>query len=149
MRESSGRTDRWKRPDSPCSSSTTSAWKRRPFLSTSTMSPGPIPFELRREAAVAGGAGRRLVWLMRGDASAARGRRARAASPRDARGDLGPHAAVQREVLGAAGAHVQEGPGSLAEGGKLGHRLVGQAEEGGDALRVEAGGGGDVLLVGV
>ena len=51
-------------PDSPCSSSTTSAWKRRPFLSTSTMSPGAMPLELRRGDMGSGGAGRRVVWLM-------------------------------------------------------------------------------------
>ncbi len=33
-------------PDSSCSSSVTSAWKRRPFLSTRTMSPAPMPFEV-------------------------------------------------------------------------------------------------------
>ena len=48
MRESSGRTMSSKRPDSSCSSSVTSAWKRLPFLSSSTMSPAPIPFEVWR-----------------------------------------------------------------------------------------------------
>ena len=58
MRESSGRTTSSKRPVSSCSSSVTSAWKRRPFLSTSTMSPAPMPFEVARSRPV-GGAGRR------------------------------------------------------------------------------------------
>ncbi len=40
------------------------AWKRRPFLSTSTMSPGAIPFELRRGGAGGGGVGSSVVWLM-------------------------------------------------------------------------------------
>src|SRR5918992_1029027 len=50
MRGSIGRTASSKRPDSSCWSSVTSAWKRRPRLSTSTMSPGAMPFEVAREA---------------------------------------------------------------------------------------------------
>ena len=48
------------RPLSSCSSSLTSAWKRRPFLSTSTMSPGAMPFDVVRrvEGAVASTASR-------------------------------------------------------------------------------------------
>ena len=48
IRESSGRTHSSKRPVSSCSSSVTSAWKRRPRLSTSTMSPAPMPFDVAR-----------------------------------------------------------------------------------------------------
>src|SRR5215203_4322620 len=57
MRESSGRRQSSKRPDSCWSSSMTSAWKRRPFLSTRTMSPGAIPFEVVRGAGGCGAAG--------------------------------------------------------------------------------------------
>src|SRR5215204_372665 len=57
MRESSGRRQSSKRPDSCWSSSVTSAWKRRPFLSTCTMSPGAIPFEVVRGAGGGGAAG--------------------------------------------------------------------------------------------
>ena len=38
-----------------CASSFTSAWKRRPFLSTSTMSPGPMPFDVVRRVGGRGG----------------------------------------------------------------------------------------------
>ena len=80
-----GARSRWKRPDSPCSSSTTMAWKRRPFLSTSTMSPGPMPFELRRGGAGDGGVGSSVVWLMVAEASERAGRRRPRASDGAAR----------------------------------------------------------------
>src|SRR3954465_12423810 len=47
-RLSKGRTVSSKRPDSSCCISVTTAWKRRPFLSISTMSPGPMPLEVVR-----------------------------------------------------------------------------------------------------
>ena len=54
MRESSGRSASSNRPDSSCSSSVTSAWKRRPRLSTSTMSPAPMPFDVVRARCLRG-----------------------------------------------------------------------------------------------
>jgi hypothetical protein len=48
IRLSSGRMTSSKRPDSCCASSVTRAWKRRPFLSTSTMSPAAMPFDVTR-----------------------------------------------------------------------------------------------------
>ena len=81
MRESSGRRSSSKRPDSSCSSSVTSAWKRRPFLSTSTMSPGAMPLDVTPARRPRGGRAvgefeeRRLRHV--GDARRVRGRRAR------------------------------------------------------------------------
>jgi hypothetical protein len=49
-RPSSGRTARSNRPVSRCSIPSTSAWNRRPLRSTSTMSPGAMPFDVRRGA---------------------------------------------------------------------------------------------------
>ena len=90
-----------KRPDSSCSSSVTSAWKRRPFLSTSTMSPAPMPLEVVRGAAGGRGGGstsiRRLVCT-----SATLG--AVADGPRTA----SQTRAVQRDVLLAVGAHADD-----------------------------------------
>src|SRR3954469_22701787 len=56
-RESSGRRLSSKRPVSSCSSSVTSAWKRRPRLSMRTMSPVPIPLAVVRGTAGALGGG--------------------------------------------------------------------------------------------
>src|SRR6478609_2588110 len=57
MRESSGRRQSSKRPDSCWSSSVTSAWKRRPFLSTRTMSPGAMPLDVARGVGAGGASG--------------------------------------------------------------------------------------------
>ena len=91
---------RWKRPDSPCSSSTTSAWKRRPFLSTCDDVAGAMPLELRRGDA-GGGRGGEQGGLAHG--------RSKLATEPD--GDGLVHATVQRDVLGAVGADVQQRPG--------------------------------------
>src|SRR5918992_6392574 len=78
MRESSGRTISSNRPDSCCSSSVTSAWNLRPFLSTRTMSPAPMPFEGAIVRTLDGGP------------------------------DGFPHAPVERDVLPPVRAHVDQ-----------------------------------------
>src|SRR3954470_10925491 len=98
MRESSGRTLSSKRPEPACSSSTTRAWKRRPFLSMSTMSPAPIPLEVARGAG-AGSAGTSIrLSCIRGTLGAvADGSRHRL-----------PDAPVQAHVLGPVRTHLEE-----------------------------------------
>src|SRR5215208_551193 len=124
MRESRGRTTSSKRPDSSCSSSVTSAWKRRPFLSTRTMSPAPMPFEVVRfgRAAVSGSGSTSIRVACGSGIEPARLR----AAP-DGGGDRLPHLPVQRDVLVAVRAH-RDDRGPLG-----GH---GAAERGAEALEV-------------
>src|ERR687890_364650 len=147
MRESSGRMSSSKRPLSRWWIAVTWAWKRRPLRSTSTMSPFPMPLDVRRRAAVlgAGGAGRRLVCSIA---------RATLTGGPDGPDDRVPHAAVQRDVGGAVGADVQERRARsagrpLERGAQVGQRggsVVGEAEEGGGAREVQTGRRRDVLL---
>src|SRR5215208_6589895 len=98
MRESSGRTESSKRPLPACSSSMTRAWKRRPFLSRSTMSPAPMPLDVARGAgAGAAGTSIRLSCILRTLGAAA-----------DGLGHRLPHAPVQGHVLGAVRAHLED-----------------------------------------
>src|SRR3954453_2809836 len=98
MRESSGRTLSSKRPEPACSSSMTSAWKRRPFLSTRTMSPAPIPLDVARGAgAGAAATSIRLSCIPRTLGGAADGLAHRL-----------PHPPVQAHVLGTFGPHLED-----------------------------------------
>src|SRR3954468_3294812 len=90
MRESSGWTTSSKRPDSSCSSSVTSAWNLRPFLSSSTMSPAPMLFDVVR----AGISINRSCSIVPGNL--------------DGGPDGVPYGAVQGDVLRAVGPHVDE-----------------------------------------
>src|SRR3954453_12442993 len=137
MRESRGRTLSSKGPEPACSSSVTSAWKRRPFLSTRTMSPAPIPLEVARGAeAAAAGTSIRLScirWTLGGTA--------------DGLGDRLPHASVEADVVGAVRTYLEDRAAVRAE------RAVECAAQGlgvGDALEraaVEGGGMGEVESV--
>src|SRR5918992_3410772 len=117
IRESSGRTASSKRPDSSCSSSVTSAWKRRPFLSTSTMSPAAILFEVVRRGGSSPGTSMRLVCSTPGTLR----------TGPDGPGDLVPDGAVERDVGLAVGVR---GDDARALGGQ------GAAECGAEALDV-------------
>src|SRR3954451_6516207 len=137
MRESSGRTLSSKRPEPACSSSVTRAWKRRPFLSTSTMSPAPIPLEVARGAAPgAAGTSIRLSCIPR-----TLGR------PADGLGDRLPHPPVEADVVGAVRTHLEDRAAARGE------RAVERGTERlgvGDALEaaaVERGGMGEVESV--
>src|SRR5215207_10960933 len=152
MRESSGRTTSSKRPVSSCSSSVTSAWKRRPFLSTSTMSPAPMPFEVARfgrsAVPVAGATSIRVAW-----GSGIRRRRLGALP--DGRGDRRPDVPVQahvglafgadRDDRGAVGGEraPERGPEAVEVAGTLEPAAV----EGGGVGEVEPVRGRDVAHV--
>src|SRR3954447_20450724 len=102
MRESSGRRDSSKRPVSSCESSRTRPWKRRPRLSTSTMSPGAMPLEVARRVEGADGASaRREVWWM----SAVMGG---GLEPLGGGADGLPDARVEVDVLAAVGADADD-----------------------------------------
>src|SRR5947209_8227535 len=105
MRESRGRTASSKRPLSSCSMSPTSAWKRRPFLSTSTMSPGPIALDERRAAGedAGGSAGRSISWAWFPVGTAGK-----LASGPDGAGHRVPDAAMQDHVLLAVAANLDD-----------------------------------------
>src|SRR4051794_41849254 len=106
MRESSGRTLSSKRPEPACSSSVTRAWKRRPFLSRSTMSPAPIPLEVARGAGDgAAGTSIRLSCIPR-----TLGR------PADGLGDRLPHPPVQADVFGAVRPDLEDRAAVAPEG---------------------------------
>src|SRR4051794_41088827 len=144
MRESSGRTTSSKRPVSSCSSSSTSAWKRRPRLSTSTMSPAPMPLEVvrRDDDAVEGSAGSKLDWRSAMGTAKLRGG-----------ADGLPHAAVELHVLVAVGADAddrravggQGTPQRRTEGLDVGRALPAAAVQGRGVREVEAVRRGDVL----
>src|SRR3954469_25822512 len=108
MREPSGRRSSSKRPLSRRWIAVTKAWKRRPLRSTSTMSPLAMPLDVSRRAAGrdGGGGGRRLVCSIA---------RAKLARGPDGLRDRRPHAPVQRDVLGAVGADVQQRRAGSAE----------------------------------
>src|SRR4051795_8227689 len=100
IRESSGRTQSSNRPVPVCSSSVTRAWKRRPFLSTSTMSPAPMPLEVARGGAAGAASGQgsiRLSCISRTLEGVA-----------DGAGDGLPHAPVQADVGGAVRTHLED-----------------------------------------
>src|SRR5215213_2118617 len=99
MRESSGRRQSSKRPLSCWSSSVTSAWKRRPFLSTRTMSPGAMPLEVMRGSGGGGGAG---VSIRLCCTSVTLGPAA------DGLQDRLPDAPVELDVLRAIGPHLDD-----------------------------------------
>src|SRR5215207_4090197 len=128
-----------KRPLPDCSSSVTSAWKRRPFLSTSTMSPAPMPLDVVRGSGPAGAAGTSMRL------SCMAGTLGRGA---DGLRHGGPHGAMDAHVLGAIRADLEEGDAVRGE------RAVERRAERlgvGDALvlaAVERGGVGEVKAVG-
>src|SRR3954466_5182686 len=144
MRESSGRTLSSKRPEPACSSSTTRAWKRRPFLSTSTMSPAPIPLDVVRGGG-AGGAGTsiRLSCISRTPGATAGGRRPRL-----------PDLPVQTHVLGTVRTHLEDraaagGERAVergAQGLRIAHAPTAAAVERRRVGEVEAVRRGDVTL---
>src|SRR5215210_2165370 len=146
MRESSGRRASSKRPEPACSSSVTRAWKRRPFLSTSTMSPAPMPLDVARGGAAGAASGEGSIRL--------------SCIPRtldgvaDGRGDGLPHAPVQADVRGAVRTYLEDRaavPGERpvergAEGLGVGDALERAAVERRGMREVEAVGSGDVAL---
>ena len=150
MRESSGRTTSSKRPDSSCSSSVTSAWKRRPFLSTSTMSPAPIPLEVARGAAGGAASGGDVDQGRLGSAWRPRtlgrppGRSARPPPTRAVQGDVGlavgAHATIVVRSAASARSSAARKPVEV-----LG-ALVAEPVERGGVREVEPVRGGDVLL---
>src|SRR5829696_2368469 len=106
MRESSGRSASSKRPLPDCSSSVTSAWKRRPFLSTSTMSPAPMPLDVvRGPGAGATGTSMRLS-CMPGTLGPGT----------DGLGDGRPHGPVDGDVLRPIRADLDEGDAVAGQG---------------------------------
>src|SRR4051794_33068457 len=144
MRESSGRTLSSKRPEPACSSSMTSAWKRRPFLSTRTMSPAPIPLEVARGAgAGAAGTSIRLSCIPRTLGGAA-----------DGLGHRLPHAPVQADVLRPVRTHLEDraavaGQCAVEAGTQrlgVGHALEGAPVERRGVCEVEAVRRGHVAL---
>src|SRR4051794_17767309 len=144
MRESSGRTLSAKRPEPACSSSMTRAWKRRPFLSTRTMSPAPMPLDVARGAGAGAGAvgtSIRLSCTPRTLGGAA-----------DGPGHRLPHAPVQVDVLPPVRTHLEDGAAldgeraveTGAERLGVGHALEGAAVERRGVGEVEAVRRGDV-----
>src|SRR3954453_2121089 len=146
MRESRGRTLSSKRPDPACSSSVTRAWKRRPFLSTSTMSPAPIPLDVARGAAAGAASGQGSIRL--------------SCTPRtldgvaDGPGDGLPHTPVQADVLDAVRTYLEDRaavPGERsvergAEGRGVGDALERAPVQRRGVREVEAVRGRDVAL---
>src|SRR4029079_17868901 len=122
------------------------AWKRRPFLSTSTMSPAPTLFEGAR------GAGSGTVSTSTEMRPCCMPRHLGVGA--DGPGHRFPHAPVERDVLGAIGPHLEDrgdlrGERAVERLAQLRRALdadVAEAVERGGVGEVEAVGRGDVLL---
>src|SRR3954454_2076768 len=147
MRESSGRRESSKRPVSSCESSRTRPWKRRPRLSTSTMSPGAMPLEVvRRVEGADGSSASREGWWV----SSVMGRRLETLG---GGADGLPDAGVEVDVLTAVGADAddrgavggQGGGQRRAEGLDVGGALPADPVERGRVGEVEPVGRRDVL----
>src|SRR3954471_7290101 len=147
MRESSGRRSSSKRPLSRWWIAVTNAWNRRPFRSTSTMSPFAMPLDVSRATGGGrcGGGGRRLVCSIA---------RATLARGPDGLGDRVPPLPVQRDVLRPVGPHVQQrgtacGLQRRAQLRERLGRLVRESEQRRGTRELQAGRRRDVLLEGV